>query len=64
RLAGESLEVATEMVLAEVAALGGTGGVIVTGPNGEALWHFTTPGMYRARLGSDGQRDVAIFGDD
>jgi beta-aspartyl-peptidase (threonine type) len=64
RLAGESLEVAAEAVLAEVAALGGTGGVIVTGQSGEALWHFTTPGMYRARLSSDGEREVAIFGDD
>ncbi|MGY2733972.1 isoaspartyl peptidase/L-asparaginase family protein [Sphingomonas sp. UYP23] len=64
RLAGESLEAAVETVLAEVTALGGTGGIIVAGPQGEALWRFSTPGMYRARVDSTGTREVAVFGDD
>jgi beta-aspartyl-peptidase (threonine type) len=64
RLAGESLDVAVETVLAEVTALGGTGGIIVAGPHGEALWRFSTPGMYRARLDSAGGREVAVFGDE
>ena len=63
RLAGESLETAVAAVLAEVTALGGSGGIIATGPQGEAVWHFTTPGMYRARLTSDGGREIAVFGD-
>ncbi|WP_426264299.1 isoaspartyl peptidase/L-asparaginase family protein [Sphingomonas sp. PWP1-2] len=64
RLAGETLEAAVETVLAEVTALGGTGGIIVAGPKFEALWRFSTPGMYRARLDSAGGREVAVFGDE
>ncbi|WP_353203628.1 isoaspartyl peptidase/L-asparaginase [Sphingomonas sp.] len=64
RLAGESLETAVAAVLAEVTALGGAGGVIATGPQGEAVWHFTTPGMYRARLTSGGAREIAVFAED
>jgi beta-aspartyl-peptidase (threonine type) len=63
RLAGEPLAAAAQAVLADVRALGGTGGVIVAGPNGEALWHFTTPGMYRARARDDETREIALFGD-
>lgn len=64
RLAGETLEAAVETVLAEVTTLGGTGGIIVAGPDGEALWRFSTPGMYRARVDSAGSREVAVFGDE
>jgi beta-aspartyl-peptidase (threonine type) len=49
-------------VLDEVHAMGGTGGVIVAAPDGTAAWHFTTPGMYRARLSSDGAREIGVFG--
>ncbi|TPG53025.1 isoaspartyl peptidase/L-asparaginase family protein [Sphingomonas glacialis] len=64
RLAGETLEAAVETVLAEVTALGGTGGIIVAGPQGEALWRFSTPGMYRARIDAAGHREVGVFGDE
>jgi len=64
RLTGESLELAVETVMAEVVALGGSGGVIAVGPNGEAVWRFTTTGMYRARLAADGTREIAVFGDE
>lgn len=64
RLGGETPQVAADAVMAEVRALGGTGGVIVTGPNGDALWSFTTPGMYRARATATGLREVAIYGDE
>ena len=64
RLAGEDVQTAVNAVMAEVVALGGTGGVIVAGADGTPAWHFTTPGMYRARAGSDGTRLVAIYGDE
>ena len=63
RLAGESLAQAVEAVLGDVQAMGGTGGIIATGPDGEALWRFTTPGMYRAVCRADGTREIAVFGD-
>ena len=64
RLAGASLQQAADEVLAEVQALGGTGGVIVAAPDGDCAWSFTTTGMNRARASSNGQRLVAIYGDE
>ncbi|MEG3144985.1 isoaspartyl peptidase/L-asparaginase [Sphingomonas sp. RT2P30] len=64
RLAGEGVQAAVEAVMGEVAALGGTGGVIVAGADGTPAWHFTTPGMYRGRADADGTRVVAIYGDE
>lgn len=64
RLKGESLKQAADTVMAEVKALGGTGGVIVAGPDGEMGWSFNTPGMYRGHASSSGDRVVAFYGDD
>lgn len=64
RLKGESLKQAADTVMAEVKALGGSGGVIVAGPNGEMGWSFNTPGMYRGKDSADGQRIVAFYGDE
>jgi beta-aspartyl-peptidase (threonine type) len=63
-LSGEPLQAALEAVLADVAALGGTGGLIAVAPSGEAAWGFTTPGMYRA-LARDGEtRQVEVFAEE
>jgi beta-aspartyl-peptidase (threonine type) len=64
RLAGDDVQAAADAVMAEVKALGGTGGVIVAGADGTPAWQFTTPGMYRGRARSDGTRIVAIYGDE
>jgi len=64
RMLGEDAATAAEFVMAEVKALGGTGGVIVAGAKGEAVWRFTTPGMYRGRANADGLREIAIYGDE
>jgi L-asparaginase / beta-aspartyl-peptidase len=63
RLGGDDIVSAARAVMAEVAAMGGSGGVIVVSPSGEAGWHFTTPGMFRARVSSDDAAEVAIYGD-
>ena len=62
RLSGETPQAAADAVMAEVRALGGTGGVIVAGPAGEVGWSFTTPGMYRGMATAAGIRTVAVFG--
>lgn len=49
-------------VMAEVAELGGDGGVILVTPEGHALYSFNTTGMYRGRATSEGVNEVAIFG--
>lgn len=64
RLAGETIGTAADAVMAEVVALGGTGGVIVAAPDGDLAWRFTTPGMNRGRATSAGIRSVAIYGDE
>ncbi len=64
RLAGATLADATAAVLAEVEALGGTGGAIVVGREGPAHWAFTTPGMNRGMLSAGGAAVVAIYGDE
>lgn len=63
RLAGEPLQQALDSVLADIAALGGKGGLIAVAPTGEAAWGFTTPGMYRGTAGPDDRR-VAIYSED
>jgi L-asparaginase / beta-aspartyl-peptidase len=49
-------------VMADVATLGGDGGVIVVTPEGHAIFSFNTTGMYRGRATSAGVNEVAIFG--
>ncbi|HEV2865667.1 MAG TPA: isoaspartyl peptidase/L-asparaginase [Allosphingosinicella sp.] len=63
RLGGESGQAAADAVMAEVAALGGTGGVILVTPQGEGVFSFNSPGMYRGEACPEG-RCVAIYGDE
>ncbi|MBT9446450.1 MAG: isoaspartyl peptidase/L-asparaginase [Hyphomonadaceae bacterium] len=61
----ERAQVAADAVIQrELTALGGDGGVIVMGANGESAWSFNTPGMYRARLVAGGTPVVAIYKDE
>lgn len=64
RFKGERLKAAADIVMAETKALGGTGGVILTGPTGEMAWSFNTPGMYRGKVSAGGKPVVAIYGDE
>jgi beta-aspartyl-peptidase (threonine type) len=63
RIGGEPLQLALDAVLADVAALGGKGGLVAVGPDGDAAWGFTTPAMYRGMADSSG-RAVAIYSAD
>ena len=64
RLSGDSIQAAADAVMADVQALGGSGGVIVTGTDGAASWSFNTAGMYRATADANGARMIAIYGDE
>ena len=64
RFKREKIVKAADIVMADVKALGGDGGVIVMGPNGEGGWSFNTPGMYRGRVSSTKAAEVAIYGDE
>ncbi|HEX8238155.1 MAG TPA: isoaspartyl peptidase/L-asparaginase [Allosphingosinicella sp.] len=63
RMLGESAAVAADKVMADVGSLGGTGGVILVTPEGDAAWAFNTPGMYRGLASAEGSR-VAIYADE
>ena len=63
RLAGEPLQQALDAVLADIAELGGKGGLIAVAPNGEAAWGFTTPAMYRGIADASG-RSVRVYSDE
>jgi L-asparaginase / beta-aspartyl-peptidase len=63
RMLGESASVAADTVIADVGALGGSGGVILVTPEGDAGWAFNTPGMYRGVASAEGNR-VAIYADE
>ena len=61
RMKGESAQFAADAVIAEVGALGGSGGVIVATPDGTTVFSFNTPGMYRARADSSGLAETGVF---
>jgi beta-aspartyl-peptidase (threonine type) len=63
RMLGESAATAADKVIADVGALGGSGGVILVTPQGDAGWAFNTPGMYRGLASAEGRR-VAIYADE
>jgi beta-aspartyl-peptidase (threonine type) len=63
RMLGESAADAADKAVADVATLGGSGGVIVVTPGGDGAYAFNTPGMYRGMAGPEGM-SVAIYGDE
>ena len=63
RMKGEDAKTAAAAVIKEIGDLGGTGGVIIVTPKGEADWSFNSAGMYRGRASAQGS-EVAIFGDE
>jgi beta-aspartyl-peptidase (threonine type) len=63
RLKGESVSQAAAAAIADMGALGGTGGVIVVGADGETALTFNSIGMYRGSASPAG-RTIAIYGDE
>ena len=61
--AGRTVSEAAEAVLAKVAKIGGTGGLIALDRRGNFSTPFNTSGMYRGWVGSDGQPHVLIYRD-
>jgi len=63
RLTGMGPGEAGDNLMAEVAELGGSGGVIVVSAQGETAFSFNTSGMYRGRADSTGVNEIGIFAD-
>ena len=51
-----------ELIHTRIPALGGSGGIIAIGPQGEVVMDFNTEGMFRGSRNSAGHREVAILG--
>lgn len=64
RMMHETPDEAARAVFSEIATLGGVGGVIVVAPDGDTAIYFNTPGLYRGHATSEGDRMVAIYGDE
>jgi beta-aspartyl-peptidase (threonine type) len=54
---------AADNTLAEIAAIGGDGGLIVLDTKGNHAMRFNTRGMFRGTIGGDGVVHVSIFSD-
>jgi beta-aspartyl-peptidase (threonine type) len=63
-LEASDIQEIADSVIAEMAELGGSGGVIVTTPWGTGTYSFNTPGMYRGMASSEAGASVAIYGDE
>lgn len=62
---GESIETAAAALMHEILKpAGGDGGVIAMDPEGNIAMPHNTPGMYRARIGTDGELYVGIYAAD
>ena len=62
RLAGTSLaDAADQVVGTDIPRLGGDGGVIAIDAQGRIALPFSSAGMYRGRIGGDGERMIAIW---
>jgi beta-aspartyl-peptidase (threonine type) len=57
-------EAARTVVMEELVAADGEGGIVAVDPAGKVALVFNTPGMYRASIDADGQKMVGIYGDD
>ncbi len=53
-----------QVVQKELRGLGGDGGVIAVGADGQMAWSFNTSGMYRARMADGVPLTVGIYKDD
>ncbi len=64
QMKGMTAQEAAKATLDEVAAMGGTGGVIVLSHDGSAALSMNTEGMFRGRADASGFRRVGIYQDE
>ena len=61
---GATLETAANsVVMDELVAAGGEGGIVAVDPTGEVALIFNTAGMYRASINASGEKTVGIYSD-
>ncbi len=61
RYLGESVEVASELIVEGLGQIGGSGGLIAVDAEGNVALPFNCAGMYRGTIGEDGVARTAIY---
>jgi isoaspartyl peptidase/L-asparaginase-like protein (Ntn-hydrolase superfamily) len=61
RYLGESLEQASAVVVEQLGAIGGSGGLIAVDAQGHVTLPFNSSGMYRGVIGADGVAQTGIY---
>ncbi len=61
---GETLANAAQATIMAVGSIGGDGGLIAMGSNGRPAFAINDLGMYRGRIGPNGEPQTAIFADE
>jgi isoaspartyl peptidase/L-asparaginase-like protein (Ntn-hydrolase superfamily) len=61
RFLGETMQQASETVVAELGVIGGSGGLIAVDAQGHVSLPFNSSGMYRGVIGVDGAARTAIY---
>ena len=64
RMLGESGQAAADAVMAELANMGGAGGVIFVTPRGEAGWSFNTKSLFRGLAREGAAPEIGLFGEE
>jgi beta-aspartyl-peptidase (threonine type) len=57
-------QAADEVIHTKLAPIHGDGGVIAISPDGQLVWSFNTPGMFRGRQAEGGPIEVHIYNDE
>ena len=57
-------EAAQEVIQEKVPALGGDGGIVAIGKDGEIAMEFNTSGMYRAHMNAEGELVIKMYKDE
>jgi beta-aspartyl-peptidase (threonine type) len=62
---GMNLQAAADDVIhRQLTALHGDGGIVALTPDGQLVWSFNTPGMFRARWQEGGKPQISIYRDE
>jgi beta-aspartyl-peptidase (threonine type) len=57
-------QAADQVIHKELEALHGDGGVIAITTDGQLVWSFNTPGMFRARQAEGGKVEIGVYNDE
>ena len=57
-------QAADEVIHKQLDALHGDGGLIAIAPDGQMVWSFNTPGMFRAKMAEGGSMEMGIYSDE